>query len=58
MTTDEAQEAGAPPLTALDGPVRTLFERIAGPASAVEPDLAAIGSALVELAADLDYLAP
>ncbi len=58
MTPDEALQADAPPSTALDGPVRTLFERIAGPASSVEPDLAAIGSALVDLAADLDYLAP
>ena len=43
---------------ALDGPVRTLFERIAGPAAASTPDLASIGSALVHLASDVDYLAP
>lgn len=40
----------------LDGPVRTLFERIAGPAASGDPDLAAIGAALVDLAGDLDYL--
>ena len=45
-------------LTGLDGPVRTLFERIAGPAVASTPDLAAIGAALVDLARDVDYLAP
>ena len=39
-------------------PVRALFERIAGPAAAPPPDLAAIGAALVDLASDLDYLAP
>jgi len=43
-------------LTGLDGPVRTLFERIAGPAAAADPDLVAIGAALVDLAADLDYV--
>lgn len=40
-----------------DGPVRSLFERIAGPAAAALPDLAAIGDALVDLARDVDYLA-
>jgi predicted metal-dependent enzyme (double-stranded beta helix superfamily) len=42
--------------TTLDAPVRTLFERIAGPAAAPTPDLAAIGAALAGLAADVDYL--
>jgi hypothetical protein len=41
----------------LDEPVRALLERIAGPAARPTPDLTAIGAALVELAADLDYLA-
>jgi predicted metal-dependent enzyme (double-stranded beta helix superfamily) len=41
----------------LDSPVRTLFERIAGPAALERPDLEAIGAALVELAADTDYMA-
>jgi predicted metal-dependent enzyme (double-stranded beta helix superfamily) len=41
----------------LDAPVRNLFERIAGPAAASTPDLAAIGAALAELAADGAYLA-
>ena len=45
-------------LAATEAPVRALFERIAGPAAATPPDLAAIGSALVDLARDLDYLAP
>jgi len=43
-------------LTGLDAPVRTLFERIAGPAADPRPDLALIGAALVELAGDLDYV--
>ncbi len=42
---------------ALDAPVRRLFERIAGPAAASTPDLAAIGAALAQLAGDVDYLA-
>lgn len=41
-----------------DAPVRRLFERIAGPATETTPDLAAIGAALIDLAADLDYLRP
>lgn len=45
-------------LARTDPPVRALFERIAGPAAAVPPDLAAIGAALVDLARDVDYLAP
>jgi predicted metal-dependent enzyme (double-stranded beta helix superfamily) len=40
----------------LDSPVRALFERIAAPASLDEPDLEAIGAALVELAGDTDYM--
>jgi len=43
--------------SAIDGPVRALLERIAGPAAAASPDLDAIGVALVELARDRDYLA-
>ncbi len=46
------------PLALPDTPVRTLFERIAGPAAAASPDLAAIGAALVDLASDVAYLAP
>ena len=42
--------------TSLDEPVRTLFERIAAPAAAGTPDLAAIGAALVDLATDINYL--
>jgi predicted metal-dependent enzyme (double-stranded beta helix superfamily) len=43
-------------MIALDSPVRSLFERIAAPAALDEPDLAAIGAALVDLAADIDYM--
>ena len=43
-------------LAGLDTPVRTLFERIAGPAAGSPPDLASIGAALVELARDHDYV--
>lgn len=43
-------------MTVLDGPVRTLLERIAAPAARDTPDLEAIGAALVDLAADTDYL--
>ena len=41
----------------LDGPVRILFEGIAGAAAAANPDLTSIGAALVDLATDVDYLA-
>ena len=41
-----------------DAPVRSLFERIAGPAAAAPLDLAAIGAALADLAKDVDFLAP
>jgi hypothetical protein len=44
-------------LAGLDAPVRALFERIAAPAAALVPDLAAIGVALGALAGDLDYVA-
>ncbi|HUP53952.1 MAG TPA: hypothetical protein VM408_00475 [Methylomirabilota bacterium] len=40
----------------MDSPVRALFERIAPPAAVDEPDLEAIGAALVALAADIDYM--
>jgi len=43
-------------LTRLDDPVRALFERIAGPAAAADPDLRSIGAALLDLASDLDYV--
>lgn len=42
--------------SALDGPVRALLDRIAGPAALAEPDLPAIGDALTDLARDHDYL--
>lgn len=41
----------------MDAPVRSLFQRIAGPAAAAQPDLRSIGTALSDLAADVDYLA-
>jgi predicted metal-dependent enzyme (double-stranded beta helix superfamily) len=43
---------------AADGPVHTLLERVGSALAGAQPDLAAIGSALVELAADRDYLDP
>jgi predicted metal-dependent enzyme (double-stranded beta helix superfamily) len=43
-------------LSSLDDPVRRLFERIAAPAALATPDLGAIASALVDLAADHDYV--
>ncbi|TMF41189.1 MAG: hypothetical protein E6I26_01485 [Chloroflexi bacterium] len=42
----------------LDAPIRALFERVAALSDGRKPDLAAIGAALVELAADVDYLTP
>jgi hypothetical protein len=39
-----------------DEPIRTLLERIAAPAAAPTPDLAAIGAALVDLATDTEYM--
>ncbi len=44
-------------LDRIDPPVRSLFERIAGPAAAAPLDLTAIGAALADLARDFDYLA-
>jgi predicted metal-dependent enzyme (double-stranded beta helix superfamily) len=43
-------------LSTLDDPVRLLFERIAAPAARETPDLPAIAAAVVDLAADLDYV--
>ena len=43
-------------IQAPDEPVRRLLERIAAPASEPNPDLAAIGRSLAELAADAEYL--
>ncbi len=45
-------------LDGVDAPVRRLLERIAGPAAQSTPDLTAIGAAIAELAADLDYVLP
>lgn len=56
MTTDRRTVASSATLAGLDEPVRRLFERIAGPATAGTPDLAMIGAALVELATDLEYV--
>ena len=44
-------------LPALDRPLRDLFERIAAPAALATPDLGAIGHAVADLTADVDYLA-
>ena len=54
-------DPGAAPALALDrldAPVRALFERVLDATAGEDPDLVAIGAALVELAADRDYLAP
>jgi predicted metal-dependent enzyme (double-stranded beta helix superfamily) len=45
-----------PDLAGQDAPVRALLTRIAAPAAAAVPDLAAIGGALADLAADRGYL--
>ncbi|HXX61287.1 MAG TPA: hypothetical protein VEI48_08370 [Candidatus Sulfotelmatobacter sp.] len=45
-------------MTAIDGPVRELLDRISAPAARAVPDLDAIGAALAELAADVDYVTP
>jgi predicted metal-dependent enzyme (double-stranded beta helix superfamily) len=47
-----------PRLDHLDAPVRRLFERVADAVGDGTPDLRAIGDAMIELAADHDYLAP
>jgi predicted metal-dependent enzyme (double-stranded beta helix superfamily) len=54
MTTTTDPRIGE--LAGLDGPIRALFERIAGPAACATPDLGAIGATLGELAKDRDYL--
>ena len=45
-------------LAGIDGPVRRLLERIAEPAASATPDLEAVGAAMLDLAADLDYVMP
>ena len=54
----DARAGIAGELAGLDEPVRAFFERIAGPAAAASPELATIGAALLDLATDVDYLAP
>jgi len=49
---------GSTDLTALDAPLRTLFEAVAAADQPGAPDLAAIGTAMVGLARDHDYLMP
>jgi predicted metal-dependent enzyme (double-stranded beta helix superfamily) len=56
MSVETGAATGNEGLAGLDQPVRSLFERIAGPAAKADPDLVSIGAALVDLAADLDYL--
>ncbi|MEO8229341.1 MAG: hypothetical protein ABI628_06215 [Chloroflexota bacterium] len=58
MNVDTGAATGSEGLAGLDRPVRTLFERIAGPAARTDPDLTSIGTALIDLAADLDYMTP
>jgi predicted metal-dependent enzyme (double-stranded beta helix superfamily) len=57
MSVEARAAAANGSLAGLDGPVRTLFKRIAGPAAASNPNLASIGAALLDLATDVDYLA-
>ena len=57
MSVDTGPATTADGLAGLDEPVRKLLERIAGPAATADPDLTSIGAAVVDLAADLDYLA-
>jgi hypothetical protein len=45
-------------LAGLDEPVRALFERVGRLTEAAVPDLTALGAALVDLAADIDYWTP
>jgi predicted metal-dependent enzyme (double-stranded beta helix superfamily) len=45
-------------LTGMDAPVRALFEHVAASLQTGTPDLGAIGDGLLELARDVDYLAP
>jgi predicted metal-dependent enzyme (double-stranded beta helix superfamily) len=56
MSVESETAIGDEGLAGLDGPVRTLFERIAGPAAGTNPDLTSVGAAVVDLAADLDYV--
>jgi predicted metal-dependent enzyme (double-stranded beta helix superfamily) len=56
MSVEAGAATGNEGLAGLDRPVRTLFERIAAPAAGPDPDLKSIGTALVQLAADLDYV--
>jgi predicted metal-dependent enzyme (double-stranded beta helix superfamily) len=44
--------------TAIDEPVRRLLDRVTGAGASATPDLEAIGAAVRELAADLDYVMP
>jgi predicted metal-dependent enzyme (double-stranded beta helix superfamily) len=45
-------------LAALDAPVRMLFERVAEAVPGEAPDMGSVAAAMIELAADHDYLAP
>ena len=56
MSTAGGKRASSGDLAGLDGPLRLLLERIAGPAAAETPELEAIGAAMVSLATDLDYV--
>lgn len=46
----------APDLTTMDAPVRRFFERIAPAVGGATPDVAAVAGAMIDLAADHDYL--
>jgi predicted metal-dependent enzyme (double-stranded beta helix superfamily) len=56
MTATGRSVAATRDLSALDGPVRALFERVSIADRPGSPDLDALGAALVALATDLDYV--
>ena len=58
MTAVDRPAVSEADLASLDASVRDLFERVERLNDAAMPDLEAIGAALVELAADLDYWTP
>ena len=57
VSMDRSLEVRLGGVDAPDEPVRRLLEQIAAPAALAVPDLPAIGAALADLAADLDYVA-
>lgn len=56
MTAVDRPSVADADLATLDGPVRSLFERVGRLNEAPVPDLLTLGAALVALATDLDYM--